>query len=256
VVYIRTMSILLFIYIFAIFVLLSPSILFKTHLLIHSLCFALIIYFTHNLVLLSGKENMKALKTEQSDINDHELNVSFSNNTRRSEKSNILGQMMIEAFERVAELKTNIQKLKTMIKAYSGTTEELAELKKLFYETTGKLTQLEEKLIKFNDMEKEFKDLNNNINSLEVEKKDLQNQVNKCKTEFANSEIIISDNNTKNSNLQEDISSSVTKTAELNTTINSYNSKIPSKTDEMRNKISTCALQYLKNSVSWIQEYI
>ena len=250
------MSIILFLYIFALFVLFSPSILFKTHLLLHSLCFVLIMYFTYDLVSLIQKEDMRNLEPQQNEIYDHELNVSFSNKHTSAPKSNILGQMMIDAFERVAEIKTNINKLKIMIKAYSGTDEELAEIRKLFQETTGKLKQLEEKLIKFNDMKKEIEELTNEINSLEVEKKKLQTELNKCNNEVANGQTIISNNNTTIGNIENQISSSVQLTAQLNSNISSYNSQIPGKTDDIRNKISTCALQYLQNTVSWLQEYI
>lgn len=249
------MSIILFFYILVLFVLVSPSILFKTHLLLHSLFFVFIFNLTYDLVFIK-KEYMRDLEVEKKEIYDHELNISFSNKHTSSPKSNILGQMMIDAFERVAEIKTQINKLQTMIKAYSGTDEELEEIKKLFKETEGKLKQLEEKLIKFNNMKKEVKELTNEINNLEVEKKQLQNKLNKCNHEVANSNIIISNNTTEINKLESLISSTIQKTAQLNSNISSYNSRIPSKTDEIRNKISTCALQYLQNTVSWLQEYI
>lgn len=250
------MSIILFLYIFALFVLFSPSILFKTHLLLHSLSFVLIMYFTYDLVLLIRKEDMRGLETEQNEIYDHELNVSFSNKHTSAPKSNILGQMMIDAFERVAEIKTNINKLKTMIKAYSGTDEELAEIKKLFQETKGKLKQVEEKLVKFNDMRKEFEELTNEINNLEVEKKQTQSKLNQCDEESTNGEITIINNNTKNEELRERLSNMIQRSAQLNSNVNLYNFKISSKIDEIRSKISTCELQYLQNSLPWIQEYI
>ena len=249
------MSIILFFYILVLFVLVSPSILFKTHLFLHSLFFVFIFNLTYDLVFIK-KEYMRDLEVEKKEIYDHELNISFSNKHTSSPKSNILGQMMIDAFERVAEIKTQINKLQTMIKAYSGTDEELEEIKKLFKETEGKLKQLEEKLIKFNNMKKEVKELTNEINNLEVEKKQLQNKLNKCNHEVANSNIIISNNTTEINKLESLISSTIQKTTQLNSNISSYNSRIPSKTDEIRNKISTCALQYLQNTVSWLQEYI
>ena len=249
------MSIILFFYIFALFVLFSPSILFKTHLFLHSLFFVFIFNLTYDLVF-TKKEDMRDLEVEKKEIYDHELNISFSNKHTSSPKSNILGEMMIDAFERVAEIKTQIKKLQTMIKAYSGTDEELVEIQKLFKDTKDKLIQLEKKLIKFNNMKKELVILTNEINELEVEKKKLQNKLNKCNDEVANSEIIISNNNKEINRLETLISSTIQNTSRLNTNINSYNSRIPDKTDEIRDRISTCALQYLQNTVSWLQEYI
>ena len=67
-------------------------------------------YFTYDLVLLIRKEDMRGLETEQNEIYDHELNVSFSNKHTSAPKSNILGQMMIDAFDQ-EKIETNINKL-------------------------------------------------------------------------------------------------------------------------------------------------
>lgn len=250
------MSIILFLYIFALFVLFSPSILFKTHLLLHSLCFVLIMYFTYDLVLLIRKEDMRGLETEQNEIYDHELNVSFSNKHTSAPKSNIIGQTLINTFERIAEIKIHIKKLQTMIKAYDGTDENLVEINKLYRETQGRLKQVEDKLVKFNDMKKEFEELTNEINNLEVKKKQTQNKLNKCDEESTNGDITITNNNTKIEELRERLSKILQISVQFNSSVNLYNFKIPSKIDEIRSKISTCELQYLQNSLPWIQEYV
>lgn len=245
--------IILFIYIFALFVLFSPRIIFHQHFFIHALCFSIILYFTYDLVVIQ-KEHMNNLETDN--IYDSELNVSFSNNHTSGPKSDVLGEMMLKAFERVAQFKTNINKLKTMLTAYDGTDEQLVEMEKIFKETNGNLELLEAKLDKLNERKKELEELTNKINELEVEKKEFQNKLNKCQRDFSNSIIVISNKNTDLEKLRDMIISSVKTTAELNSTINSYQSQIPIQTDEIKNTISTCKLEYLQNKVPWLQEYI
>lgn len=232
---------LLLLYIFVLFILFSPSILFKSNYIVHSLCFSIILYVTFDLVKFSNRESLKGIIVEDDKKYDSELNVNISNIHESAPSNNVLGKLMLDAFQKVSELKTNITHLNAMLNSYGDSDEELKQIIQLTMETEGKLNLLKQKLVNFNAMTTNSNNLIIDNNLLEVKKLDLTNKLNKCKTDMINNEILISDNNSKILNLNKDKVTLKNNINILDKASYSYKMNIPIIEGKILEKMKNCS---------------
>ena len=115
------MKIILILYFFILFILLVPGLLLKQSSLLHSLLFALLLYFTFPIIDKSIHENFK----------QNDVNVSFSNTISSAPQGNSLGNLLVSAFEELSEMQVNIAHGKKILAAANGGEEEINELKEL-----------------------------------------------------------------------------------------------------------------------------
>lgn len=227
------MKLLLLLYIFVLFILFSPSILFKSDYIIHSLCFSIILYLTYDLVKFSNTEPLKG----DNEQNDTGINVNISNIHESSTSTNVLGELMLDAYQKVSELKYNITHLNVMLDSYKNgdTDEQLNQIIMLTIEAEGKLNLLKGKLKNLNEMNTNSDNLITENNVLDVKNQNLTNQLNKSISDMRNNEISITNNNSKITTLKKKNLSLNNNIKLLDKAIYSYKMKIPMIESEILN---------------------
>lgn len=225
---------LLLLYIFVLFILFSPGILFKSNYIIHSLCFSIILYLTYDLVKFSNTEPLKGIEY------DSGLNVNISNIHESSPSNNVLGELMLDAYQKVSELKQNITDLNVMLDSYKNgdTDEQLNQIIMLTIKAEGKLNLLKTKLTNLNAMNTNSDNLIIENNVLDVKKQNLTNQLNKSMSDMKNNEISITNNNSKISTLKKNKLTLNNNIKILDKVIYSYKMNIPTIENEILNHCS------------------
>lgn len=242
------------VYIFALYVLLTPGILFTTIKPIHALLYSGLLFLSFDIVNVPMKEFLK--KQTNNDENYHDqINVTFSNKIVPAPKDKALGNLLIESFEYVSKLEVNIKTLQTIIASYKGTQRELNELKKLVEETKNILADLQIQLEKFNAIKNKIDNLNKTINTLERKEKKLSDDFTQCQIDIQKVEQKVMDEETKRDKLNNDINNLQTKIDSLTITVNESNAKIPVLEEDIRKKIDLCNLRGISLSYPWISEY-
>lgn len=230
------MKLLLLLYIFVLFILFSPGILFKSNYIVHSLCFSIILYLTYDLVKFSNTEPLKG----DDEKNDSGLNVNISNIHESSPSNNVLGELMLDAYQKVSELKQNITDLNVMLDSYKNgdTDEQLNQIIMLTIKAEGKLNLLKSKLINLKAMNNNSDNLIIENNVLDVKKQNLTDQLNKRERDMKNNEISITNNNSKITTLKKHKLTLNNNIKLLDKAIYSYKMKIPMLESEILNHCS------------------
>ena len=217
------MKLLLLLYIFVLFILFSPGILFKSNYIVHSLCFSIILYLTYDLVKFTNTESLKGIEY------DSGLNVNISNIHESSPSNNVLGELMLDAYQKVSELKKNITDLNIMLDSYKNgdTDEQLNQIILLTIKAEGKLNLLKTKLTNLNAMNTNSDNLIIENNVLGIEKQKLTNQLNNSMSNMKNNEITITNNNSKITTLKQNKLDLNNNIKALDKAIYSYKMSIP-----------------------------
>ena len=158
------MNYLLFIYIFAIFVLFSPSILFKKINIIHAFCFSIILYFTYDIIYKNQEYMTPQLKVDVNGLHDlvnslneevYEkiINVDVTNEyTIDPAKDNsVVVEECREKIDEIVEYKKKIEHLSEELSFYEGTRDLIVSLENTVKNLEKKQDELEKQLELAND---------------------------------------------------------------------------------------------------------
>lgn len=238
------MKIILILYFFILFILLVPGLLLKQSSLLHSLLFALLLYFTFPIIDKSIHENFK----------QNDVNVSFSNTISSAPQGNSLGNLLVSAFEELSEMQVNIAHGKKILAAANGGEEEINELKELIDKTEMTLKKLKIRYAKLEDMKDSVKELTTTYNTLVVKDKKLTEDFDKCELKTVNGEGLIFKKGEDIKKIKKDIKAKTSETVKLNGLTKLTENKFPSMNKKIKDKIQKCNLQHLNDP--WIKEYV
>lgn len=187
------MKLITFLYIFVLYILLVPGFLFKKHKYIHSLLYALCLYFTLFIVnntrenysseysfKMNGLINLGDLLANN--IKENTQTVFVNNKVRdipKKENDNN-DDLIISAYKKIDELKKENTILNQSLAGYKGDESKIDELNGQLSEYKNKITALKTQLDSYNGTDASVDKLNLLINKLQSDTTLLKLQLSNC----------------------------------------------------------------------------
>ena len=252
------MNYLLFIYIFAIFVLFSPSILFKKINIIHAFCGSIILYFTYDIIYKNQEYMTPQLKVDVNGLQDlvnslneevYEkiINVDVTNEyTINPAKDNsVIVEECREKIDEIVEYKKKIEHLTEELSFYEGTRDLIVSLENTVENLEKKQDELETQLKLANDtIDIQLDTIDGKINQI----KSMDDQIIAYDGDISGNQVTIREKNTDINNLNTTIAQRNftidTKIKEINELLKKINIKkttIKGQTDDINKKNNTIA---------------